>query len=746
MAILALSFAALAVGFQPWVLIPFLLAVAGTVIGYRSTNPELAPRRRAALMALRGGAFLLLLWMLLEPTLTRESLVEEPPTVLALLDRSGSMGHENGEGLSRFASARESIGRLAELAKERGARTTILTFAGGLLEAHELNGLSDDVDLGVPEGSSTDILASYREALERYGQENLAGSFLFSDGQITTGSRDYLSLGGRGVPLFSVGFGDTVGERDVGIASVDYSPIAFVDSRGEIRVRLETRGFAGAETTTRITRGDQVIQKKKSTISGETGVREVVFDIDFKEVGRQHYLVEVIGPETESNPSNNRADVVIQVLQAKMRVAFLDPYPSWDFSFLKRSLESDPNLECQFVYGHPSRGAVSASSGRDWSFPGDQGGNDYDLLIIRSCKESFFPATFAEYLTELVEKRGKSVLFLGGERSVFEARSWFRRFESILPVTSRGTMGQRYLYSNVTRTAQGEAHPVTAGLGRTVSGADAWKKLPPLLGYSTGLAPKGGTEVLLTVSADGRSPHPLLAVHPYGRGKVAAFMGIASWRWSLLSDDDDDGASFYDQLWSNLIRWLCRPEDVNRFSLRTPRTVYSAGDPVPLHARVFDENFQAVTGITPRITVRGVGADGGVDPVSLVLIRDASRPFEYSGSARGLAPGDYVARGEVEIDGEVLGSEDVEFTVSSFTPEFSDLRQDRDLLEGLAKHFQGEYLDRSGLDGAIASIDLSPRKTRIQRRLDLWNHPSIFFVVLIFLSFEWLLRKRFGLL
>ena len=41
-----------------------------------------------------------------------------------------------------------------------------------------------------------------------------------------------------------------------------------------------------------------------------------------------------------------------------------------------------------------------------------------------------------------------------------------------------------------------------------------------------------------------------------GAGSVVAVIGEGTWKWSLLSPNNQDLVGFYDAFWSNMIRWL----------------------------------------------------------------------------------------------------------------------------------------------------------------------------------------------
>ena len=83
-------------------------------------------------------------------------------------------------------------------------------------------------------------------------------------------------------------------------------------------------------------------------------------------------------------------------------------------------------------------------------------------------------------------------------------------------------------------TDEGAEHPIMR-LGATVEETTArWAKIPPLASTIGLGAPKSGATVLAWTAGQGGNVRPLLVTERFGRGRVLAFFGEASFRWRMM--------------------------------------------------------------------------------------------------------------------------------------------------------------------------------------------------------------------
>jgi uncharacterized membrane protein len=196
-----------------------------------------------------------------------------------------------------------------------------------------------------------------------------------------------------------------------------------------------------------------------------------------------------------------------------------------------------------------STGQHSVNSVPTWDFYNRLGPGDYEKILeaydafifsdidakLFQLAPSFFDRekfgtrvlTFPDRIRLTLEavKNGKGAMFLGGWYSFTGEHGkggWGRtRLQEILPVRCLD-------FEDLVESTEGFLAEPTAEGKRLYRGID-FKTMPPLLGYNKTI-PKKETTVLLLVKETG---DPLVAVSPFGKGRVLAFASDPAPHWGL---------------------------------------------------------------------------------------------------------------------------------------------------------------------------------------------------------------------
>ena len=108
-------------------------------------------------------------------------------------------------------------------------------------------------------------------------------------------------------------------------------------------------------------------------------------------------------------------------------------------------------------------------------------------------------------------------------------------------------------------------------------------------------------------------------------------------------------------------------------------------------------------------------------------------------------PGLYRVHADAKRGSTPLGSSDRWMYVGGADREFADPRLNEGFLRRVARNSGGRYVraaDASKLPGWLQST--TPQNAAPERR-DLWHEPWAFAVIVLLLSTEWILRRRWGL-
>lgn len=727
-----MAFASTSIGLtlHAWVIALAGLLVAVALFAYWRTVPAVGPRARWAFSGVRIAVFLLLALMLLDPRSIWRGQRVDAPNVVLLVDRSESMSLPDsgwGKGESRFEVANRSAAAAKRAVEARGAKADLVYFAGKAEFA-----LRDSVRA---DGQGTDAEAAIGDVARRYEGEHLAAVMLFGDG-VDTGApivRPPLP----DVPVWTVGTGDTLAPDDVRIAGVDYSPVVRAPSRAVVTATVASTGPRPKRMDLRLTERGKVVAHVDTTLAaGPTSV-DLRVAVHVTKPGHREFVLSVAS-QADTEPENNRRDVVIDVEKARTKIVVVDLTPTWELTFFTALIARDPAYDCEVIVSGQRPGAPIGKLKRPEDFVRELVGADAIVLI--SVDDAFMSPANADAIRRFVTDRGGGLLVFPGPHSVYETASAWERLGDILPLRGHAPFSFTLKYTEVGPGVRASSSPITQPLVPLLSQTE-WQDRAPLLGYYTGLTATPAGEVLLGVR--GRAV-PALVFATAGKGRVAMLAAGPLWRWKFLAGSN----GVYDELMSRLVDVLTRGEESGRFVLVASRNVFEAGESPVLHAEILNERLQPVTGVPVRLEVARVDTSGTETPLEQTTMKRGS-PEEPRLTAvlDPLPAGRYVVRGSAETgDNQTLESHPLEFRVSTTSVEFQRTPQDHEALVRIARRTGGAYASPSQAADVVSHMDLSPRKVPAVSESVLRATTPLFVVILLLLSVEWLARKRAGMI
>jgi hypothetical protein len=227
-------------------------------------------------------------------------------------------------------------------------------------------------------------------------------------------------------------------------------------------------------------------------------------------------------------------------------------------------------------------------------------------------------------------------------------------------------------------------------------------------------------------------------MHRYGAGKVMFHATDELWRWRFRRGD-----IYYGRYWIQAIRYLSRSQMLGKdrgAKLSADREIYQRGDTVNLRLRFLDESRipQDKDGVTVMVERRGDTQQA----VQLSPLPQDSAVFE--GQIQRAAEGTYhawVARPSFQ---DAPPSED--FLVESQSRELAQRSLDRAELAQTAETTRGRLIPLEQAEDLPSIIPPGqPVPLETQEPISLWNRPEFLVLFALFLSAEWLWRKRLRL-
>ncbi|MCC7185318.1 MAG: hypothetical protein IT185_03680, partial [Acidobacteria bacterium] len=529
-------------------------------------------RDRAVVIGLRLAALAVLAICLFRPMLVLKVAVPQQNFVGVLLDDSRSMQVSDLEGLPRgnyvrdnFASADGQL--LKQLSEKFVVRTYKFSSAAQRLNAGDTaNGLTFT-------GTGTRLGDALERARDELAGLPLSGLIVVTDGADTSEGAleaSLASLKAESIPVFPVGVGDEAMTRDIQVSRVETPRTALKGTSLVVDVVVTQTGFAGQVFPLVVESEGRVVDTQDITMppDGEASTLKVRFKVD--EGGPRRFKYRIPEQPGEQVLQNNTREHLIDVLDRRVKLLYLEGEPRFEAKFIKQALESDPNVQVVLLQrtaaATPSAPAKFLRLGIDTpdelleGFPlTEEALFSYSGLILGSVEASAFTAEQLRMIADFVGRRGGGLLTLGGARSFAEGGWGGTPVAEVLPITLEAganmKAGNYFSEVSVLPARAGTAHPVVQLAATEAASNEAWRKLPPLTSVNMIQSVKPGASTLLTGEDSNGRDLVILAAQRYGRGKALSFPVQDSWLWRMHATMPVTDMTPHN-FWQRLLRWV----------------------------------------------------------------------------------------------------------------------------------------------------------------------------------------------
>ncbi len=617
-----------------------------------------------------------------------------------------------------------------------------------------------DGDLVLPEsptGQETAIGAALDDVLNQENGKRLLGIVILTDGrQQAIAPRDASAqdiaakLRHQNFPAFPVVFGQSRGLGGVqDVAIVDFPPPAsvFVNTEMAIHGEVKISGYVNQKIPVRLLMEMpdgkmKVIDKKEVTATADGQLLPVDFTYIPETPGEFKLTLEAVPQPGELVTTNNQLSAFVQVLKGGLHVLYIEGDLRVEQKFLRRSLDACRDIKVDFIRLDPRHLKETKPGNLKELFkPGE-----YDVYILGDVDSTAFDSAELEQLNKTVNQ-GKGLIMLGGFHTYGPGGYVDTPLEDVLPVKMDHLERQRLngpIREDVQLPGPLRMQPTPRSLRHFALGlaagvqenAAAWKKLPLLDGANRFAGIKPSATVL--AEADDKDHSPLLVTHEWGSGRVIAFAGDSTWRWVMRGF-----GSAHKRFWRQIVLWLARKDQMAQGNVwvRLENTRFFPGNRVEFTAGAQSPQNEPIP--DAEFTVEIVKPDKKRVP-GVMIHKDE----QVAGSFRETQlPGDYTIEVTAKRQGEVLGTARTRFIVLQQDLELDNASADLDAMKGVARSSGGEVIEPERLPKWLAEL---MKKTdyldvKQETKKTLWDRWSFFFSVVLLLTGEWYLRKRWGL-
>lgn len=684
--------AALTLAGQAW-LIPAIAALAGAalvVLWSYGRGPVASPALRIAGPTLKLLGLATLLFCLLEPLWSGQRARPGANILAILADDSQSLQVHD-----------------ASVTASRGAAMTRRLDPASLPEGDWQNRLAENFELrryafgsrlqNVPnfrsltfEGRSSALGTSLKTLVDRFRGRPLAGILVFTDGNATdlpTGLPEIPGL----PPVYPVVVGDQNATRDLALLRTTVAQSAFEDAPVSVQAEASADGFRGEPVVAQIVDpSGKVVKEESQAVRRDHEALPIRFQFKPEKPGVSFYQVRIAhraeasrvtpataggsptaaSPATEppaksdptdsaaSSPPSREATLVnnarvfaVDRGRGPYRILYVSGRPNWEFKFLRRAIQEDPQLDLvaliRVARREPKfdfRGRAGETSNPLFRGFGDQSPDaverydqpvlvalntrdevelrkgfpttpedlfGYHALVIDDLEAAFFTAEQSALLQRFVSERGGGLLMLGGAESFREGGYHRTPIGEMLPV---------YLDRPAEDAPEG---PLRFDLARE-GWLETWARVRdneaaqrqsldamPEFGVANRVrGAKPGASIIATARDARNRTTPALVIQRFGRGRTAALTLGDLWRWGLR---DAIAHADMDRLWRQSLRWLVT---------NTPEKVEVAAEPIPgdpngavqVEVRLRDATFQPLDNASVFLEIEHVTFRATAEP------------------------------------------------------------------------------------------------------------------------------------
>ena len=712
-----------------------LSAVAWLWFVYQRMLQRLPTPKARLLLIPKLLVTLLLLLALFEPVSSIETKEATRGKLLALLDTSSSMDVSDDGRDARLGRARKI---LQQLKKDLPSDIAIDEMEFDISVRKPGQGPKP---AGVRE---TDLGGALLSLSERSDISAYLGALLLTDG----GDETIDSAALPPVPLYIIGIGSDPSKwNDIGIAEVQCPPTVEKDVEFEVNVDLKAYAGGGKNFASQLSkvgilleaeRGGkwQRITDKSVDLSNQRA--RVTLAISEKDLGLHHYRLSLDRLNGELSYLNNIRAFSVDVQKKSLHILYFTRELGMDFKMLRGELGRDPGIAFTALFrtfserfnlqGDRQPGDEELEAG----FPATEKILQlYDCLILGSFPAEDWTAPQMKVLSKYVEDGGV-VVFLGGDKSF--GRGGYARtpLAALMPwqITDRETDTAQGVFP-VNIPVAASSHPILRGVdeqliqqGAALESANSVGDLRP------------GAASLLEIRLGGRVLS-VVAVQPFGKGKV---MGIASntlWKWATKSESLKTAFGLF---WRQAVRNLTGKEEGGRaFTVKWDNDGYRPGELAVAEIRG--------SSVSPADNLRftaTVSLKNETSPLTVEAVQ--GQPNAFSTKIRLRERGEYAFKLTAFRCDTVLETYEKTLRVAPLVAEGARLELDHEFLRKLAARGSGAYLPESEAGHFVKQVaaGLWQRSVTVESSL-VQAGPWFAALFLLVLVVEWTLRRRMNL-
>ena len=551
----------------------------------------------------------------------------------------------------------------------------------------------------------TDVSMVLNQIYDQYNNRNIGAIVLATDGIYNQGQNPIYTLNRKPtVPIYTIGLGDTAILKDILIADLIHNDIAFLGNDFPVQVNVHQQGFKNKDLKVSLKQDGKVLQSK--TVKTKSEEEDILIDFTLKaeSIGYRKYTVSVSHVSDEFTHRNNDQNFYMNIIDGRQKILLTFGGTHPDIGAIKYVIKNNDNYDVDAI-------AIA-------DLKGDLKG--YDLIILHNYQKG------NPTLDELLKTNATPILNIVG-------------LNADLITLSNANIG----FSGQGDKKEDVSFSPNPNFNEIIYPAEVTQMLsnaPPLASPQGNMKFSGGVNVIgFQKIGNINLTKPLVYVNEKRNNRYAVILGEGIWRWRLFDQMQNESTENFERFISKLITYLAVKENKDPFKVNILNE-YKETDQVIVRAELYNASYDLIN--EPEVTFT-LKDDAGKE-LNNVFYRSTNA---YELNLGNLNQGIYTWEAKTVFNGKPYLKNGT-FIVKESKLELAYLTANHRLLKNIAQLTSGQFM----LPGQLNELekvllnreDILPITYQEKAFDDLIDYKWLFFIVVLFLTVEWFIRKFQG--
>ncbi len=664
--------------------------------GRNNQNVELPKWVVQTLGSFRFITVFILSALLLNPLIQKWIDQTEPPVIIIAQDVSASIINNQD---SNYYNA-EYIQQIQDLTSELSLNYKVVSMNFGE------NVTIQDTGIHFTE-KRTNYGRVFDEIDARYAGDNIGALIFASDGLFNVGANPEYYNFKQQYPIYTIGLGDTNQKSDIAIVETLSNEMVYLGNSFPLEVSINAELLSGKKAYLQVFNKGKEMEKRILNINSnqEFFIERFVFEATNE--GTQRYVLKVTAFENELNIINNTSHVLIDVLDNRDKVLIIANAPHPDIAAIRSVFAEKESIEVEVAFIDKL----------------DKNLESYNLII----GHGFGARKNAGIWTKVWETEIPFWAILYGKSNLSQITN----------------LNPGFVASGSTQKVNRITPSFNTDFDDFVISPETKKYLlnvPPLYSPYGELTEFDDSQVLFYQKLGSvQTNYPLAYFNTRKETKTAWLFGEGLWQWRL-NDFQENGTHdhFNEYVWKT-VQYLSVKEDKSRFRIKVKKR-FNENQNVSMYAEYYNKSYALINDLEVKLTL----TDQEDNQFDFIFNPSGTT---YALDMGKLTPGIYSYEAKVS-NGSNEFSKTGSFIVNPVNVEWSRVSADFTVLKKLANKTNGAFftsLQMSELATVFSDQSTFPSITYTsERKQSILHEKWIFFLILLLLTGEWIMRKYKG--